>query len=71
MWYYSRVRVLFQWPEIPKAGFILQIQANWGEVDSMIQTDRRVRKTKKAIQEAYFKLLEQKKTEIKAALNAD
>ena len=29
----------------------------------MIQTDRRVRKTKKAIQEAYFKLLEKKKTE--------
>ena len=29
----------------------------------MIQTDRRVRKTKKAIQEAYFRLLEKKKTE--------
>ena len=63
MWYYSRVRVLFQWSEIPKAGFIPQIQTNWGEADSMIQTDRRVRKTKKAIQEAYFKLLEKKRTE--------
>ena len=29
----------------------------------MIQTDRRVRKTKKAIQEAYFRLLEKKRTE--------
>ncbi len=40
-----------------------QIQPDRGEADSMIQTDRRVRKTKKAIQDAYFRLLEKKRTE--------